>query len=64
MLTQTLRAATPTARRVARARVGPQVMSKLFSKIAQVRGTEQTQGAFLGGLRIMAIDGTVMDGGR
>jgi hypothetical protein len=46
---------------VARQRLGCQVMSRLFHAIAQPRATSQTLGAFLGGLRVMAVDGTVMD---
>lgn len=36
-------------------------MSQLFEKIVRPLGTPQTPGAFLGGLRVMAVDGTVMD---
>jgi hypothetical protein len=45
----------------ARARVGSQVMSRLFKRVARPQATNQTPGAFLGGLRVMAIDGTVLD---
>ena len=45
----------------ARQRLGCHVMTKLFEKIAQPLATIKTPGAFLGGLRIMAIDGTTMD---
>jgi Insertion element 4 transposase N-terminal/Transposase DDE domain len=45
----------------ARQRIGPQVMSHLFHSVARPLGTEQTPGAFLNGLRLMAIDGTVFD---
>ncbi len=45
----------------ARQRVGPQVMSWLFGSIARPLATEQTPGAFLNGLRIMAVDGTTFD---
>jgi hypothetical protein len=45
----------------ARQRVGPMVMSKLFAKIVKVRGTKNTPGVFLGGLRVMSVDGTLMD---
>lgn len=45
----------------ARQQVGPQVMSRLFHLVARPLGTEQTPGAFLKGLRLMAVDGTVFD---
>ena len=45
----------------ARERVGCQVMSRLFGQIARTMATEQTPGAFLQGLRLMAVDGTVFD---
>ncbi len=45
----------------ARQRIGPQVMSRLFHLVARPLATSQTPGAFLGGLRIMAVDGTVFD---
>jgi len=45
----------------ARQRVGPAVMTKLFELVARPLATQKTQGAFLGGLRLMAVDGTVFD---
>lgn len=45
----------------ARQRIGPQVMSHLFYSVARPLGTEQTPGAFLNGLRLMAVDGTAFD---
>jgi len=36
-------------------------MTKLFEKIAKPLATHSTPGAFLGGLRIMAVAGTTMD---
>lgn len=36
-------------------------MSRLFHKIVRPLATAQTPGAFLGGLRVMAVDGTVLD---
>jgi hypothetical protein len=45
----------------ARQRVGPQVISRLFHQVVRPLATIQTPGAFLGGLRIMAVDGTVFD---
>lgn len=45
----------------ARMRVGCRVMSQLFELVVRPLATRQTPGAFLGGLRVMAIDGTVLD---
>jgi hypothetical protein len=45
----------------ARGRVGPQVMSRLFHQVVRPLATQKTVGAFLGGLRVMAVDGTVFD---
>lgn len=45
----------------ARQRVGPQVMSRLFSQVARPLATPETPGAFLGGLRLMSLDGTLLD---
>lgn len=45
----------------ARQRVGCRVMSQLFERVVRPLATEETPGAFLGGLRVMAIDGTVLD---
>jgi hypothetical protein len=42
-------------------RVGCRVMSQLFRIVVHPLATPQTQGAFLGGLRVMAVDGTVVD---
>jgi hypothetical protein len=36
-------------------------MTQLFEQVARPQATAQTPGAFLGGLRVMAIDGTVLD---
>src|SRR4028118_1708243 len=36
-------------------------MSGLFQKVVKPLATPQTPGAFLGGLRVMAVDGTVFD---
>ncbi len=38
-----------------------QVMTRLFELIAKPLATLETPGAFLNGLRLMAIDGTVFD---
>ena len=45
----------------ARQRVGLWVMSQLFERIVRPLATPETPGAFLGGLRVMAVDGTVLD---
>ncbi len=45
----------------ARQRVGTQVMSQLFEQVVHPLATPETPGAFLGGLRVMAVDGTVLD---
>ncbi len=45
----------------ARQRIGSQVMSRLFHLVVRPLATEKTAGAFLEGLRIMAVDGTVFD---
>jgi len=45
----------------ARQRIGPQVMSHLFHLVVQPLATVKTPSAFLGGLRIMAVDGTSFD---
>ena len=46
---------------IARQRVGCRVMSQLFVRTVQPLATPGTPGAFLGGLRVMAVDGTVLD---
>ena len=45
----------------ARQRVGCQVMTRLFHQVVRPLATAQTPGAFLKGLRVMAVDGTVFD---
>jgi len=45
----------------ARERVGCRVMSQLFEQVVRPLATEERPGAFLGGLRVMAVDGTVLD---
>lgn len=45
----------------ARKRVGCRVMSQLFERVVQPLATPETPGAILGGLRVMAVDGTVLD---
>ena len=44
-----------------RQRLGPQVMSCLFHQVVCPLATAETPGAFLGGRRVMAVDGTVFD---
>jgi hypothetical protein len=46
---------------IARQRVGCRVMSQLFARTVEPLATLETPGAFLGGLRVMAVDGTVLD---
>jgi len=36
-------------------------MNRLFHLVVRPLATAQTPGAFLGGMRIMAVDGTVFD---
>ncbi|NEO17816.1 MULTISPECIES: IS4 family transposase [unclassified Moorena] len=45
----------------ARQRIGCQVISRLFHSVVSPLATVDTPGAFLGGLRIMAVDGTLFD---
>jgi Insertion element 4 transposase N-terminal/Transposase DDE domain len=45
----------------ARQRVGARLLRELFGAVAGPIATAQTRGAFLGGLRLMAIDGTTLD---
>jgi hypothetical protein len=45
----------------ARQRVGCRVISQLFECIVRPLATPETPGAFVGGLRVMAVDGTVLD---
>lgn len=45
----------------ARQRLGPQVMQQLFEQVVHPMATPETPGAFLGGLRLMAVDGTLLD---
>ena len=46
---------------IGRQKLGCQVMSRLFDSIVRPLATPETPGAFLGGLRVMAVDGTVLD---
>ena len=45
----------------ARQRVGARLLRELFGAVAGPIATARTGGAFLGGLRLMAIDGTTLD---
>ncbi|GAC1506477.1 MAG: hypothetical protein NVS2B14_18360 [Chamaesiphon sp.] len=45
----------------ARQRIGCGALSRLFHLVVGPCATVQTPGAFLGGLRVMAVDGTVFD---
>lgn len=45
----------------ARQRVGAGVMTRLFHLICVMRATTQTPGAFLNGLRLMSLDGSLFD---
>lgn len=45
----------------ARQRVGARLLREVFQAVARPIATVQTPGAFLGGLRMMAIDGTTID---
>jgi len=45
----------------ARQRAGARVLRELFEAVARPIATIRTQAAFLGGLRLMAIDGTTID---
>lgn len=45
----------------ARQRLGPQVMGQIFERVVRPLATPQTPGAFVGGLRVMAVDGSLLD---
>ena len=62
-ITLQIRLKTPTSSSIteARQRVGPRVMTRLFELIVRPLATPFTPGAFLNGLRLMAVDGTVFD---
>jgi hypothetical protein len=45
----------------ARSRLGPEPLEVLFSKVAAPLASEGTPGAWLGGRRLVAIDGTCLD---
>ena len=52
---------SPSSITEARQRLGCRAMSQLFNQVTRPLGTPQTPGAFLCGLRVMAVDGTVLD---
>jgi hypothetical protein len=52
---------SPSSITEARQRLGCRAMSQLFNQVASPLGTPQTPGVFLCGLRVMAVDGTVLD---
>lgn len=58
-----IRLKVPTSSSIseARQRTGSAVMTRLFEMVAKPLATLLIPGAFLGGLRIMALDGTVFD---
>ncbi len=58
-----IRLKAPTSSSISEARLisGPAVMTRLFETVAKPLASPQTPGAFLGGLRVMAMDGTVFD---
>lgn len=45
----------------ARARLGPEPLRLLYEQTARPLATPKSEGAFCGGLRLMAIDGTTLD---
>jgi hypothetical protein len=45
----------------ARSRLGPEPLEVLFSRVALPMATDETPGAWLGGRRLVAIDGTCLD---
>jgi Insertion element 4 transposase N-terminal/Transposase DDE domain len=45
----------------ARARLGPEPLQMLFAKVATPLASKRTPGAWLGGRRVVAIDGTCLD---
>lgn len=63
LIPQKIRLITPTSSSFteARQRVGAGVMARLFKLICTVRATKQTEGAFLRGLRLMSLDGSLFD---
>ncbi|BDA69464.1 transposase, IS4 family protein [Calothrix sp. PCC 7716] len=63
LIPEKIRFKAPTSSSIseARQRIGCAVMTRLFEVVAKPLATISTPGAFLGGLRVMAMDGTVFD---
>lgn len=63
LIPQKIRLIIPTRRSLseARQRVGAGVMARLLKLVCTVRATKQTEGAFLRGLRLMSLDGSLFD---
>jgi hypothetical protein len=63
LISQKIRLITPKSSSLteARQRVGAGVMARLFKLICTVRATKHTEGAFLRGLRLMSLDGSLLD---
>ncbi len=63
LIPEKIRLAAPTSSSIseARQRTGCAVMTRLFETVAKPLASPQTPGAFLCGLRVMAMDGTVFD---
>ena len=56
--------ATPSSKSAifqARARLGPEPLEALFAKVAKPFGTARSAGTWLGGKRLVAVDGTCLD---
>ncbi len=62
LIPQKFRLITPTSSSLteARQRVGAGVMARLFKLICTTRATKRTEGAFLRGLRLMSVDGSLI----
>ena len=60
-LGQYWRVPSPSSITEARQRLGCRAMSQLFHLLVHPLGTPSTPGVFLFGLRVMAVDGTVLD---
>lgn len=63
LILQKIRLLIPSSSSIteARQRVGAGVMARLFQLVCTVRATKQTPGAFLCGLRLMSLDGSLFD---
>ena len=63
LIPQKIRLITPSSSSFseARQRVGAGVMARLFKLICVLRATKKTPGAFLNGLRLMSVDGSLFD---